>query len=151
MIQRIFRHVLRDRHGAMAIETAIVAPLLAVMALGTFEVGTMVSRQQELQSSASEAEGIILAVAGGTGATSDKIEEVIENSLGLSGDQVTLQQRFRCDTATTLSTDASTCDSDLPIYQYVLLNVTDTYTPIWTDFGVGSPLTYSVERTVQVQ
>ena len=59
--------LLRCARGAFAIETALVAPLLALMSIGTFEVGTMVSRQQELQSAASEAESIILAAAGGTG------------------------------------------------------------------------------------
>jgi Flp pilus assembly protein TadG len=53
----------RDARGTMAIETAIVAPVLALMAIGSFEVGSMVSRQQELQSAASEAESIILAAS----------------------------------------------------------------------------------------
>lgn len=151
MKRRALRHLRQDRHGTMAIETALVAPLLALMALGSFEVGMLVSRQQELQSSASEAEGIVLAAAGGTGAPSDKIKQVLQDSLGLSAEQVTLEQRFRCNATSTLTTDASTCDSDQPIYQYVRLTVTDTYTPIWTDFGVGSPITYHVERTIQVQ
>ena len=85
--------------GAMAVETAIVAPVLALMSIGTFEVGTMVSRQQELQSAASEAESIILAAAAGTGTESTQIELVIEESMGLDPDQVILEQRFRCGSA----------------------------------------------------
>lgn len=145
------RHLVRDTGGTMAIETAMVAPLLALMALGTFEVGSLVSRQQELQSSASEAEGIILAAAGGTGTDSNKIEEIVEHSLNLSDDQVILQQRFRCNTAETLTADASTCDTSQAVYQYVILQVTDTYTPVWTSFGVGTPFTYAVNRTIQVR
>lgn len=152
MIQFLLHHLRLNNRGTMAIETAIIAPLLALMALGTFEVGSLVSRQQELQSSASEAEAIILAAAGSSNSTpSSKIKEVIQASLGLSDDQVSLEQRFRCNAATTLTTDASTCDTDEPIYQYVLLTVTDTYTPVWTSFGVGSPFNYRVERTIQVQ
>jgi hypothetical protein len=142
--------LLRDVCGTMAIETAIVAPVLALMAIGVFEVGTLVSRQQELQSSASEAEGIILAAAAGAGTNSAKIEEVIEHSLNLDPEQVTLTQRFRCDAAETLTADAAGCDDERPIYQYVVLHVTDTYTPVWTWFG-SKPHTYNVERTVQVQ
>lgn len=142
--------LLRDACGTMAIETAIVAPVLALMAIGVFEVGTLVSRQQELQSSASEAEGIILAAAEGTGTDSATIEEVIEHSLRLEPDQVTLEERFRCDAAATLTEDSATCDTERPIYQYVVLNVTDTYTPVWTWFG-SEPYTYNVERTVQVR
>lgn len=135
----------------MAIETAIVAPVLALMAIGTFEAGMMVSRQQELQSSASEAESIILAAAAGTGTDSATIEAVIEDSLGLSDEQVTLEQRFRCNTAETLVTAASECDAKQPIYQYVNLQVSDTYTPVWVSFGMFSPFVYNVERTVQVK
>jgi Flp pilus assembly protein TadG len=146
-----FLRLLRDQLGTAAIETALVAPLLAVMAIGTFEVGRLVSRQQELQSSASEAEGIILAAAGGTGTDSATIKSVIKDSLGLTDAQVSLEQRFRCDVAAALTTDASTCDATKPIYQYVLLHVTDTYTPVWTSFGVGSPFTYNIDRTVQIK
>jgi Flp pilus assembly protein TadG len=148
---RALKDLLRDQFGAMAVETALVAPVLAVMALGTFEVGSVVSRQQELQSAASEAEGIILAAAGGPGATSTQIESVIETSLGLEGDQVTLAQRFRCDTASSLVTSRTTCPTDQPIYEYVRVDITDSYTPVWTSFGVGSAINYNISRTVQVQ
>lgn len=143
-------HLLRDACGTMAIETAIVAPVLALLAIGVFEVGTLVSRQQELQSAASEAEGIILAASAGGGTDSTTIEEVIEHSLNLDPDQVTLEERFRCDAADTLVEDGTACDTNRPIYQYVVLHVTDTYTPVWTWFG-SKPYTYDVERTVQVR
>lgn len=148
---RALLSVLRDRRGTMAIETAVVAPMLIVMALGTFEVGSMVSRQQELQSAASEAEAIILAAAAGTGTESDDIEAVIEDSLGLDTDQVTLEQRFRCNDATSLSLDATGCDEDEPVFQYVLLEITDQYVPMYSSFGVGSTINYNVERTIQVK
>ena len=149
MMRRMFNSLLRDECGAMAIETVIVAPLLVLMALGAFEVGSVVSRQQELQSAATEAESVILAASTSeTGADSDEIEAVIEDSVDA---QVTLQQRFRCNTDNNLVADASGCSVDDPIYQYVLLQVTDTYTPVWTKYGVGSPINYSISRTVQVQ
>jgi hypothetical protein len=143
--------LLRCRLGAMAIETALVAPVLAVLSIGTFEVGTMVSRQQELQSAASEAEGIILAAATGSGADSGEIKEVIRHSIGLSEDQVALTQRFRCNTEEELLLDGTGCDATKPIYQYVHLVITDSYTPVWANFGVGSAFDYNVERTVMVR
>lgn len=149
-LRSIFR-LGRDQRGTAAIETVLVAPLLALMAIGTFEVGTMVSRQQELQSSASEAESIIMAAASGTGTDSNTMRSVIEDSLGLSDSNVTLQQRFRCNLASTLTSDASTCNASQPIFQYVLLHVTDTYAPVWTNYGIGQPFTYTVNRTIQVK
>jgi Flp pilus assembly protein TadG len=144
--------LLRCRKGAMAIEAALVAPVLLVLSIGTFEAGMMVSRQQELQSAASEAEGIILAAAATPGgATSDDIQQIIEHSLKLDSDQIELSQRFRCNTESELLLDGTGCDATKPIYRYVHLVLTDTYTPTWANFGVGSPFDYNVERTILVR
>ena len=153
MIREAFAvRLLRCKRGAMAIETALVAPVLALLSIGTFEVGTMVSRQQELQSAASEAEGIILAAAATPGgAASDDIEAIIQESMNLDDEQVELTQRFRCNSEDALISDGSGCDATRPIYRYVRLVLTDTYTPVWVNFGVGGPVDYNVERTVLVR
>lgn len=143
--------LLRARDGVMAIETAIVAPVLILMALGTFQVGTMVSRQQELQSGAAEVSGIILAAASGAGTSSADIKSVVMSSLNLRSNQVTLLQRYRCGAATTLVADPATCAAGTQVYQYVLLRLSDTYTPFWTQFGVGAPFNYTVNRTIQIR
>lgn len=142
-----------DATGAMAIETAIVAPVLATMALGAFEASNVVSRQQDLQSAANEASVIILAAAGGTGVSSADLEDILEASLGLQDSQLQLAQRYRCDdsgTVTAIKPTTASCGNTKPIYTYVQLTLTDTYTPIWTEFGVGEPVNYNVVRMVQV-
>ena len=145
---------LRDERGTMAIETALIAPLLALMALGTFEVSSIVSREQQLQSAANEASEIILSAAGGSGINSGDLETIIETSLSLGADQLTIVDRYRCNTGTTLSavppTPGEGCPASEPVYTYVRLTVTDTYSPMWTTFGVGSPIQYTIVRTVQV-
>lgn len=136
--------------GVMAIESVIVAPVLALLALGAFQVGSMVSRQQELQSAASDVEAIILAAAQSSSAVSSaQIEAVIENSLDLDDDQVVLAQRYRCGTGALLAT--VTCSSGVQRYEFVLLQLTDTYTPFWADYGMGEPVTYTVNRTIQIK
>jgi hypothetical protein len=63
---------------------------------------------------------------------------------------VQITQLFRCDAAATTTTNSSTCtDTTKPIYQYVKLTLTDSYTPLWTSFGVGHTISYNVVRTVQ--
>jgi Flp pilus assembly protein TadG len=145
---------LRDQRGSMAIETALIAPLLALMALGVFEVTMIVSREQQLQSASNEASEIILAAAGGSGINSDDLEVIIETSLGLASNKVNIDDRYRCGTATTLTatmpTPSTGCAASNQIYSYVQLTVTDTYTPMWTQFGVAAPINYTVVRTVQV-
>lgn len=140
---------LGDERGSMAIETALITPLLALMALGTFEVSNIVSREQQLQSAANEASEIILAAAGGSGINSADLEEILEASLNLQDSQLQITQRFRCASNVMVATQP-TCNTGEQLYTYVHLNVTGTYSPMWTNFGVSSPITYSIQRTVQV-
>ncbi|MGV3555362.1 MAG: TadE/TadG family type IV pilus assembly protein [Croceibacterium sp.] len=145
---------LRDQRGTMAIETALITPLLAMMALGVFEVSSIVSREQQLQSAANEASEIILAAAGGSGINSDDLEAIIVTSLGLSPSEVVIDPRYRCGTASTLTTTVPSpstgCAASEQVYSYVQLTVTDTYSPMWTRFGVSAPINYTIVRTVQV-
>lgn len=141
----------RDSEGAVAIESAIVAPVLLLMALGVFQVGSMVSRQQELQSGASDVTAIILAAATSSGTGSNEIEAVIEDSLDLQPEEVTLLQRFRCGSNPTLDATPPSCPTGTPVHEYVLLQLTDTYTPLWARYGVGAPFTYTVNRTIQIR
>jgi hypothetical protein len=143
----------RRSDGTMAIETALVAPILATLALGAFDASNMLSRQQQLQSGANEASEIILAAAGGSGIASNELEIILENSLNLSADQLQIAPRYRCDDSTTLATTPPGppgCAASKPIYQYVQLTLTETYTPMWTSFGIGSPMNYNVVRLVQI-
>lgn len=134
----------------MAVETAIVVPVLALMGLGTFDVSRLVSKQQDLQSAANEATQIILAAANGSGINSDDLHDILVSSLDLQDDQLTISQLFRCDDAATTTTDATSCNTSKPIYEYVKLEITDSYTPVWTNFGVGQTIDYDVQRTVQI-
>lgn len=152
-MRRLFSRLRGCCRGVMAIESVIVAPVLILMALGAFQAGSMVSRQQELQSGASDVAAIILAAAQGTGSgvSSADIKAVVMSSLNLSASEVTLLQRYRCGNATTMTDDANSCATGTQRYEYVLIQLTDTYTPVWAKFGMGSPFTYTVNRTVQIR
>ncbi|ANU08041.1 TadE/TadG family type IV pilus assembly protein [Paraurantiacibacter namhicola] len=150
MLRKLTSTLARCQRGAMAIETALVVPILCLLALGTFDVSSMVSRQQELQSAANEASTIVLAAANSTGVSSTDLEKIIESSVSLKPDQLVISQEYRCDAATARTSNLADCDTSKPIYAYVKLVITDSYTPLWTSFGVGSTFNYSVTRTVQV-
>jgi Flp pilus assembly protein TadG len=151
MIMRsALNRLLRDSGGSFAIETAFVVPVLILMTLGIVEVGTMVARQHELQSVANESEIIILATNQGAEADVDGIRQIIRQSVGLTGDNVTLSRSFRCDADETLVTDVASCGDDDVISSYVILDITEEYNPTWTYLGIGTPITFSVERRVQV-
>jgi Flp pilus assembly protein TadG len=143
------RRLLADCAGAMAIETAFVAPVLATLALGSFEVGSIVSRQHELQTAASEGEMIVLAANSGAETSLDTVNDVIVTSLGVDDDQVNISRRFRCND-NTATTELNSCAEDDVVSSYVRIQVNETYVPVWTSFGVGGPVELSIERTVQI-
>jgi alkaline phosphatase len=150
MMRDFFIGAYRDERGSMVIETAIIAPFLAALALGSFDVSMMVAREQQLQSASNEATEIILAAAGGSGVSSTTIEQMLETSLNLPTDHVVLTPLYRCGTTATTSTTKPTCPGGKQLYTYIKLTVTDSYTPLWSKFGVGQTINFNIQRTVQI-
>lgn len=143
----------RLRHsiaGSVVVETAIVAPVLVLLALGTFDISRMVGRQSDLQTGATEVQSIVLAVSNGTATDVNTIQSVLMSTLSLPSNKVTVVKMFRCGTNSALVAASSSCNSNAVISTYVQVTLTDTYTPMWTNFGVGRPMNYRVQRTVQI-
>lgn len=140
----------RDERGAAVVETAIIAPVLALLALGSYDLSQMIARQHDLQGGATDLEGIILAVADGQATNVQTISDVLASTLDLQGSQVQVLKKFRCGTADALVSDASDCDETEAVATYVEVTLTDTYTPTWNKFGVGGDMDYNFVRTIQV-
>jgi len=139
---------LRNTRGSMAIETAIVAPVLILMTLGTFEASTIVARQHELQTGAAEGEIIAMAAAQGALTNAAEIQTIIADSLDLPLEKVVVQRLYRCDANTNRVSAKSACGTDAVVTSYMQIKITDTYTPVWTQFGVGGPIDFEVDRMV---
>lgn len=158
------RRLLGDQRGTMVIETAIVAPVLVLMALGGFEVSHMVSRQHELQSGAAEATAVALAANAGAETNTIELAKLLRDSLHLQGEQVVVTKMYRCETSTSYVSTTDQCvnywsssdsnnggGNDATRYsEYVKIKLQDSYTPIWTRLGLGGAFTYKVERTIQL-
>ena len=143
------RRICGDVAGTAAIETAIVAPILMTLSLGAYEISKVVARQSELQSAAEQATEISLASTPDTAEEALQIERILVDSTGLDDSQIDVDLRYRCAAADTLTTSAGTCDED-ELSTFVRIVMRDTYTPVWTEYGVGDNFTFLVERTVQV-
>lgn len=146
----ILQRLAKDRRASMAIETAIVAPVLIMMTLGVVEVGTVVARQHELQSVANESEIIILAAAQGAETDLATIKAIVRESVSLSASEVMVSRSYRCSADANTVTNIAECDEEEPISSYVVLDISEDYVPTWTFLGIGQPITFSVERRVQV-
>ncbi|MCP5396726.1 MAG: pilus assembly protein [Sphingomonadaceae bacterium] len=140
----------RDQRGSMMIETAVVIPVLAILALGGFEASSIVARQTELQSAAAEAAAIVRAAKPDTAAKRTTIRDVIATSTGIEAQNIAVTQIYRCGTGSNYITNDSSCSDPDLLSTYIKVEMTTTYTPRWTEYGVGSAITYNVDRTVLI-
>lgn len=139
--------LLRRTDGTVAIETAIVAPVLILLSLGAFQVSTVVARQTELQNAMDQAQSIALASDPDTAAKRQTIQSIIMVSTGLPASQVTVTEAYRCEGATIYVT-TDTCATGTRVASYVRIQITDTYSPIWTNYGIGESLNFNQSRYV---
>lgn len=137
----------RDDRGTMVIETAIVTPVLVLLSLGAYQVSAMVAKQSELDSAAAEGAAIALASAPDTAAKRTTLHDILVSSTGLPTGNVTVTAAYRCNAGTNYVTTA--CSSGQVQASFVKIYMTTTYTPTWTHWGIGSPITYRVTRYVQ--
>ena len=151
MIMRKFlANLARDTRGTMVIETAIVAPVLIVLVVGVFDMGMAISRQQELQSAASEAESIALAAASGAETNIDTIKGIIATSMSLQSNQVSVSRFYRCNANESTVSKPTSCEESAIVSSYIRIDLRDSYDPIYSQFGIGSKIDYAVRRTVQL-
>jgi Flp pilus assembly protein TadG len=147
-LPRLFSRLRSDRRGAVLIETAIVGPVLILMSLGAFEIGSMVARNNELVSAVAEAQSMVLAVDIDTQEKRDQLKDLIADSTGLSPENVTVEEAFRCNSAQTYVATMSDCATGDRVSSLIRIEVVDTYEPLWTKFGVSGPLEYRVDRHI---
>lgn len=129
---------------------SLVVKCTTRLSRGIFEVGSIVARQHELQSSANEAAMIVLASKLGPSVELSKMESIIRDSIDVKDEQITLGREFRCAMANGRVKEKGNCPPGGVITGYVVVSVTDTYAPTWTAFGIGKEINFSIDRTVQV-
>jgi len=142
-----FGTLCRDTRGTMVIETAIVTPVLVLMSLGAYQVSALVARQSELDSAAAEGAAIAVASPPNTTAKMTTLHDVLVTSTGLASGNVSVTAAYRCNGATTYVTTA--CSSGQVSANYVKIYLTDTYSPTWTQYGIGSNISFRVTRYVE--
>ena len=157
IVRNHFRRLRDDKRGSMVIETALLAPVLAILSLGIYETSMIVARQHELQSAANEVEMIAIATNQGAETNVGELKNILKTSLDLTDNDVTVTTRYRCGTESLLRSSTGPCgkgtedtgDDDY-VSTYIRITITDTYTPVWTGFGIGQDINFRVRRTVQI-
>jgi len=142
-----------DARGTITIEMAIIAPVLVLLGLGSFDVSELVSRQSDLQSAAAEAETIVQASAPTDSAARDKVRDIMKSSIDPDNtnpnDTEAVSLIYRCGTGD-YQTLLPACATGTKLSTYIKIELTDSYAPRWTSFGVGQTINYDVVRMVQI-
>lgn len=153
---------LREERGSVLIETALVAPVLVMMTLGGVEISSIVARQTELQSIAGNAMEIILVSAPQDDAdvarTTDEAKTYIAQAAGLTpttgnkpaSGQVSIYKRYRCGNNSARQATEGCANEAQTISTFLVIHLKDTYTPVWTNYGIGHAMTFEIKRSVQI-
>lgn len=142
------RRLRQDQRGSVAIETAFVAPVLLLMALGAFEGSMMVARQVELQNAAAEASQIALAAAPTDEIARAVVKQVIQTSTALPPENVDVLERYRCDTQEVYVINSTSCPEHYA--RFIQIQIRDQYVPTWSQITHLGTVDYNVIRMVQV-
>jgi Flp pilus assembly protein TadG len=156
-----------NERGAAIIELAIIAPIFALMTIGVVDMSNAYSRKLSLEQGAQRAiEKIMQTTQGETVEDTLKTEAVCQvngtntdgtcKSSPITTDNVTVTFRLECtnsDGSVEVHTDADAatdCASNQTQAQYVTVQVTDKYTPMFPIHFAGynrSDGTYHISAT----
>ena len=158
--------IVGNERGAAIIELAIIAPIFALMTIGVVDMSNAYSRKLALEQGAQRAiEKVMQTTQGQTVDDTIKTEAVCQvngtNSDGscksspITAANVTVTYRLECtnaDGTVEVHLDAAAadnCASNQTTAQYISVNVTDTYTPMFSIHfaGLNADGTYHLSAT----
>jgi Flp pilus assembly protein TadG len=130
-VLRLFRAVLASDRAVSAVETALVAPFLAVTIMGTVDVARYAAARIELQQAVNR--GLEMSMMGGTTYSSTSIQSEAATQANVATSAVTITQSLTC--AGTATTWSLSCTSTQETARYTSITVTKDFTP---SFALGS-------------
>jgi Flp pilus assembly protein TadG len=139
-----------SERGSMAIETALVAPMVILLALSSADFSKIVSRQQELQSAVGQVEGIALASSASASTDTAALKTMLMQAVSLPSNNVTVEKLYRCGGNSTLVVASNSCSSSDVVSTYIRISLTDSYNPIWQRISKIGTWNFNVQRTVQL-
>ncbi len=144
MIKNLHRlsKLLSNQDGVAVIELAIAAPVLVTMSLGMFDVANAVAQRNSMQQASAEVALLVMAKPPANGNV-DYLKAAAAEATGLDMEDIDAEITHFCNDVEQETLD---CEEDEDSASYVVVNLNDSYTPIWVNFGVGGPIDMSVTR-----
>jgi Flp pilus assembly protein TadG len=140
---------LRDDRGAVIVELAIVAPMIALLTVGIVDMSNGFSRKLKIEQAAQRSIEKIMNTS-----ASDTIENTLAaeaaDQADVPLDNVTVTYRLECDGVVT---DAEECGEDQQSSQWISVRVTDKYEPMFARHfgGINGDGTYHLEANAGVR
>ncbi len=172
-MNRFAQLIARNKRGAVTIELALIAPVLATMTIGVIDISLAFGRKLELEQAAQRAIEKVMQTTGDlTVADTIKKEAVCQingsNSDGscasgrISTSNVTVTYTLEClngagdrtseTTSDSVAFDALACDPGEASARYISAVVIDTYRPMFSlHFGTGSNGVYDLRAEAGVR
>lgn len=155
-MMRHLRLLARDHRGAAVIELALLAPILALLTIGTVDLSNAFGRKLALEQAAQRAMEKVMNTTGvDTVEGTIKQEAVAQASSGtdtITEDQVTVTFRLECNTVVQADPNGD-CAPGETTSRYILVKVEDTYAPFFAFrfAGIDADGTYHVSAQAGVR
>lgn len=150
-LAQILARLRSDIAGAMIVETAVIAPVLILLSLGAYQVSNAVARESELQNAMNVAQGVALASAPDDDGKRLVLKQIIAASASVPIEDIEVTAAYRCNSTTTYVETETACSVGDKVSSYVKINITDSFEPVWTEFGFGKTITLGAERYILLQ
>ena len=155
------KNLARDESGAVLIELALAAPILALMIMGISDLSIAFGKKLELEQAAQRAiEKVMQTTGKSTASDTIKTEAVCQyngvrtdgtcRTTGIDATDVTVTYSLKCDgVVTAYNTD---CADGQAALRYIEATVADQYTPMFPiKFGTKPDGTYHLTATAGVR
>jgi len=130
-VLRLLRTLWASERAVSAVETALVAPFLAITIMGTVDVARYAAAKIALQQAVNR--GLEMSSMGGTTYSSTSIQSEAATQAGVATSDVTVAQTQTC--AGTTATWGTSCTSGQEIAKYTSITITKNFT---CSFALGS-------------
>jgi Flp pilus assembly protein TadG len=117
--------------GVAVVETALIAPVLAIVIVGVIDTAGYGAAKLESQQAVNR--GLEMAMMGGPSLSTSEIQNQTATQAGVSTSQVTVTQILECSGTTT--SWSSSCATGQETARYIQIQISTTYTPL---FALGS-------------
>jgi Flp pilus assembly protein TadG len=137
--------------GIALVETALIAPILAMIVIGTIDVANYGSTKLNAQQAVNR--GLEMAMIGGPSTAASDIQAQTAAQAGVATSQVTVTQTLEC--AGTSTSWSSTCSSGQETARYVQIQLSTSFRPsfalsrLWGD--ANGNMAISATGVIRVQ